>query len=255
MGVLRSLALAFSCFSKIPVPQVEWNDENKRFMMACFPLVGVVSGALVALWCWVCAAAGIGVVLRSVGIVLVPVAVTGGIHLDGFADVVDALSSHAEPERRRAILKDPHVGAFAVIGVAAYLLLYAGVASEMLLDWRVVAQLAFVQVLVRCESGFATVVFSGASEGMLASFRTSASRASLATIVVEYVLAAAALVAVLPASGLVAVGAGLACLAALHPFARRNFGGMSGDVAGFFLQVCELVMVACVIFVVKAVGL
>lgn len=255
MGVLRSLALAFSCFSKIPVPQVEWNDENKRFIMACFSLVGVVSGALVALWCWVCALAGLGAVLRSVGVVLVPVAVTGGIHLDGFADVVDALSSHAEPERRRAILKDPHVGAFAVIGVAAYLLLYVGIASEMTLDWRVVALLALVQVVVRCESGFATVVFSGVGEGMLASFRTSASRASLVAICVEYAAAAAAMVAVCPVPGAVALAAGIVCLVALKPFARRNFGGMSGDVAGFFLQACELVMVACVVFVAKAVGL
>ncbi|MGM3109725.1 adenosylcobinamide-GDP ribazoletransferase, partial [Bacillus cereus group sp. BC307] len=66
---------------------------------------------------------------------------------------------------------------------------------------------------------------------------------------------AVALVVVLPVSGLAAVGAGFACLAVLHPFARRNFGGMSGDLAGFFLQACELVMLACIVFAAKAVGL
>ena len=52
-----------------------------------------------------------------------PAAVTGGIHLDGYCDTVDALASHGTPARRQEILKDPHIGAFGVIRLCGYFLL------------------------------------------------------------------------------------------------------------------------------------
>ena len=246
MNVLKSLALAFACFSRIPMPRVDWDADNMRFMMVFFPFVGIVSGAFVALWCWISLIAGFGVVLRSIGIALVPIAITGAIHLDGFADVIDALSSHAEPERKREILKDPHVGAFAIVGVVAYLLVYVGMASEIDLVWPTIAQLAIIQVVVRCESGIASVAFGGAKDGMLASFRTSADKRSLVALVIEFLIAGSVLVVVSPLPGAIALGVGIICFALLYPFARHSFGGMSGDVAGFFLEVCELLMVSCI---------
>lgn len=62
---------------------------------------------------------------------LIPVLITGGIHLDGFADTVDAMSSYAERERRLEILKDPHTGAFAIIGLCCYFLANVGIWSEI----------------------------------------------------------------------------------------------------------------------------
>ena len=124
MSVLRSLVIAFACFSKLPMPRVDWEPRAMRYSMCFFPLIGLVIGLII--WGWLALAAwlDLGVLLRATGVLLVSLAVTGGIHMDGFADVVDAQSSHAEPERKRQILKDPHTGAFAIIGVAAYLLAY-----------------------------------------------------------------------------------------------------------------------------------
>ena len=89
--LIRSLFLAVSCFSKIPMPQLSWRDDGMRFMMCFFPVVGVIVGLVLALWWWICDALSFGTVLRAVGLTLVPVLVTGGIHLDGYCDVVDAL--------------------------------------------------------------------------------------------------------------------------------------------------------------------
>mgnify|MGYP003392776405 FL=1 len=46
-----------------------------------------------------------------------PYLVTGFLHLDGFMDVTDAVKSWRDLERRREILKDSHVGSFAVINL------------------------------------------------------------------------------------------------------------------------------------------
>ena len=117
MKIMRNITVAFSMFSQIPMPRVAWNDENMRYMLCAFPLIGVVIGLCLWAWTGVCILLGINTILFAAGMTLIPVAVTGGIHLDGFSDTVDALSSHAAPEKKREILKDPHAGAFAVIGV------------------------------------------------------------------------------------------------------------------------------------------
>ena len=44
--LLESLDVAFSMYSAIPMPQIEWNERNMKYMMAFFPMVGVVQGAL-----------------------------------------------------------------------------------------------------------------------------------------------------------------------------------------------------------------
>ena len=107
MDVLRSLVIAFACFSKIPMPRVDWREQSMRYCMCFFPLVGLVIGLCVWAWAWLCGVLGFGALLRGAGIALAPLAVTGGIHMDGFADVVDAQSSHAEPDRKRQICHMP----------------------------------------------------------------------------------------------------------------------------------------------------
>ena len=111
MIVLQTIAVAFAMFSAIPVPQFEWNEKNMRYAMCAFPLIGVVIGAA---WC-VCGALPLPGLAKAAGFALIPVWITGGIHLDGYADTCDALSSYGDREKKLEILKDPHCGAFAVI--------------------------------------------------------------------------------------------------------------------------------------------
>ena len=130
MRVIRSLFIAFSTYSRIPVPQVAWSEENRKYSMCFFPWIGAVIGLLMWGWLRLCGALSIGSVLKGAVGALLPILVTGGIHMDGFMDTSDALASWQSRERRLEILKDSHVGAFAVLGCAGYLLLHAAVLSE-----------------------------------------------------------------------------------------------------------------------------
>ena len=78
MTVLQTIAVAFAMFSALPVPQFEWNEKNMRYALCAFPLVGVLCGVL---WC-VCASLPLPAMVRAAGFCLIPVWVTGGIHLD-----------------------------------------------------------------------------------------------------------------------------------------------------------------------------
>ena len=113
----NSFKIAFSMYSKIPVPQSEWTKENMRYVMCFLPIIGAVIGGLV--YGWALLASVLGIVgetsFYTAVMILIPVAVTGGIHLDGFLDTSDALSSWQTQEKRLEILKDSRAGAFAVL--------------------------------------------------------------------------------------------------------------------------------------------
>lgn len=257
MRLLRSCMMAFSCFSRIPMPRMRWERESMSYMMCFFPVVGVAIWLLVGLWSFICPMLSLGSTVRAAGVTLIPLAVTGGFHLDGFADVVDALSSHAGPEGRRQILKDPHLGAFAVMGVTVYLLLYFSVATELTLDQTTVTLLGGTYCLTRCLSGIATVTFRKSPEGgMLADERSFASRrATLVALAAELVASVVAMVAASLPAAVCMLAVGLACLARTRRLALGQFGGMSGDLAGYFLQLAELSMLVCLVVVSKVVML
>ena len=269
MTLLRSIAMAFSLFSRIPMPHIDWKPASMRYMMAAFPLIGLAIGLLIWGWVALCAALGLNAIVLSAGITLIPLLVTGGIHLDGFCDVVDAQSSHAEPQRKREILKDPHIGAFAAIGVVCYVLAYfacatqldfgiasSGFAMENLLPaslfspagtgMRVIVMLCIIQVLTRTGSGIATTAFAKASEnGMLAMEHDSAhAKPVIVALGIIAALCMGCAFVCWPQAAIVVALVWAVSLPVLNLFAKRQFGGMSGDIAGFYLQTCELALVA-----------
>lgn len=241
--LLRSIATAFTTFSRIPMPKVEWKPENRRYVLASFPLVGVSIGLGLAAWWGVCKWLALDSILFAAGITLLPLLLSGGIHLDGFCDTVDALSSHAAPEKKREILKDPHVGAFAVIGVCAYLLAHFACATELIGDSRSIGILFLIPVMSRAIAGYVSVAAPSAGEGMLSSIRDAApDETAKQALTVWFVLLAIAMLAISPFAGLfVALSAALSGWLVRRK-AARAFGGMSGDLSGFLVQTGELAM-------------
>ena len=241
MHVLKGLVIAFASYTRIPMPQVDWSEENRRWSMCFFPLIGVVVGGLIWLWLALCDGLHIGPFLRgAIGAVL-PLLITGGIHMDGFMDVTDAMSSWQTKEKRLEILKDSHVGAIAVIACGAYLLLMAGLLSECTAAQGLGLTAAFV--LSRSMSAYAMVALPQAKkQGMLADNARNADhhRVRLASWG-WFAAAAAAAVCGLGWYGLALPAGALACLGWYAHRAKKYFGGISGDQAGWYVQVTELV--------------
>ena len=100
MRFIKSAVIAFSTYSRLPMPQVEWSDENRKYALCFFPLVGALVGALMWLWVCVCGWLELSALLKGAVCAVIPLAVTGGIHMDGFMDTTDALASWQTEERR-----------------------------------------------------------------------------------------------------------------------------------------------------------
>ncbi len=241
MRFFSSLAIAFSTYSKIPMPSFDFEEDNMRYSLCFFPMIGAVIGAAFLFVRWAAGALHLGPILTGALLCLTPLLITGGIHMDGFMDTIDALSSWQGREKRLEILKDPHVGAFGAMGAGAYLILGLGVMSEaMPASAALVVALTFV--LSRALSGALLLVLKSAKEGgLLYAFKQSAEKNTVLGVLFSLALICAVLMlAIDPARGARALVAALLSILYYRHVAYRHFGGVTGDLAGFFLQICEL---------------
>ena len=115
--MLASLIEAFAFLTILPVGRVTSGQPGRSF--AFYPIVGLVIGASVAL---VASIRFLPPDLTTFVALLIWVVLTGGLHLDGFADSCDGLLATVTPERRLEIMKDPRTGSWAVVGLVLLLL-------------------------------------------------------------------------------------------------------------------------------------
>lgn len=95
-----------------------------KYVMGFFPLIGLITGTLVYGWIYAGEILYVPDISRTLVLIILPVIITGGIHVDGYMDTCDALNSYGDREKKLAILKDSHIGAFAVIKLLVYYVLY-----------------------------------------------------------------------------------------------------------------------------------
>lgn len=254
---LSSLGMSFAMFSIIPMPRLDWKKENMRYMLCCLPFVGIVIALVLWLWLLICRALDFGDLIYAAGVTVLPVLLSGAVHLDGFADTADALSSHAEPQRKREILKDSHTGAFAIIYLVAWFLLYAAIGSELSQTTEAILLLGITHILARGIGALASVSFPGSGEtGLLATFRGAAEKKGSAVILIVWIalcLIGMAFISLLAAG--ISLLISMLCLVYTYFMSRRQFGGMSGDIAGYLITASELFLLLGVVVSERLLGL
>lgn len=221
------------------MPKVAWSEEGMKYSMCFFPFVGIIIGLCsfgiyTGLSFW-----GAGKILTAAVLTVLPVLLTGGIHMDGFLDTMDAKNSYRSKEEKLEILKDPHIGAFALIYGLVYFLLYFGLFSEV--DHKAICLVALGYTYSRILSGLSVVSFQKAKEeGMAASTARAAEKNVKWILVLEGIFCVAGFLLLHPMAGAGCVAVGALCFLSYRRMAYRIFGGITGDLAGYFLQVCEL---------------
>lgn len=247
MKLLQSCVIAFSMYSRVPMPKMEWNKENMKYAMCFFPLVGLVIGGLVLAVSKLLTVIGVSDLFYSVTLTLLPIVVTGGIHMDGFMDTSDALGSYGDKEKKLEILKDPHTGAFAVLGAICYLMIQAALWSEIVEKALIPAAAGYV--LSRALSGYAVAAFEPAkNSGLASTFHNGAHKKAVKVTMVGYiVLILCFLVFYNPWMAAAEIVCAIAAFLLHFHNCSKIFGGITGDLAGYFLQVCEVLILAGVV--------
>ena len=229
-------------FSRIPVPPADWTKENMQYMFCFFPVVGAVIGGLELLVCFLLKHFGPGAFFSGMIMVMIPVLVTGGVHIDGLLDTSDAMSSWREKEKRLEILKDSHAGAFAIIACCANFLVLAASFSEIFYSCKAVCEMALVFVLSRTLSGTGVLTLPKANQkGTVAEFsRNAEEKTVLRTLYIYLAVLLVLMVLIHPVMGTVSYAAAVLIFLNYRRMALKFFGGTTGDLSGFFLCTCEV---------------
>ena len=236
----HAFAMCQSMFCAIPCPWKVWDEQARGKMLLFLPVVGLEIGLLWVILAQICRFWALPALVTGLILAIYPYLVTGFLHLDGFMDVTDAVKSWRDLERRREILKDSHVGSFAVINivllVVAQFALFSS-AKETANSFI----LLFVPAVSRCCSTLAVTGLKPMSTSQYANREKQTS----------HLIVTALLLCAFVAAGFLLCGkygfALLGCLAGYGLALRRGYRsleGMNGDISGYALTLGELCAVA-----------
>ncbi|HHW92900.1 MAG TPA: adenosylcobinamide-GDP ribazoletransferase [Clostridiaceae bacterium] len=239
----RSFCLAMSTFTVIPFPQYAFHPVDLSWSLVFFPLAGLVGAAFAGASLFLLRLLGVGVFFRAVVALALLILSSGAIHLDGFADTCDALFSRRDRRVQLEIMRDPHIGVYAVIGTVLLLLTALAAWTEILATGRellIVASLVY-GVFGRSLSGlYSASLPSARGEGMQHAMHERVPKIAKGTLIVFLVCSALSVIAMAHWSGMIAVGLSLIVFVLFSRFSIKAFGGATGDLAGFLLSITEV---------------
>lgn len=257
-GLVNSFIMAFSAYAAGGKSKLERNKENCSFILVFVPLIGLISTVLINRWAvlypYVCENS----VLPAVFAVVVPIIISGGSNLKGFFKTADALSSHKNKEDKLAILLgDAHSGYSAIIACIVYFLVAIGIWSEMPIDGIFVV--AFAYIISRSLFGISLLTMKQVP-GNRAEDYVPANKAvkwfqvlvNIGFIIVCVVLMynIALSFEMVKVSIICLAGAAISYLYYIY-IAKRHFGGVTEELASFFVTICEVVMPFATLFAFK----
>lgn len=230
------------------MPKVQWNEKSMRYSMCFFPLVGGVIGLCSFACLYGLEILGMGKTAIAAILSVLPIILNGGIHMDGFLDTVDAKSSYRSIEEKLEILKDPHTGAFAIIYGMVYMMLCFGLFSEI-----TKAEIGFIAggyVYSRILSGLSIVTLKKArKDGMAAATASAAEKKVTWILCAELLICGIVFIYFHLLKGIVCLLAGGISFLYYRWMSYQKFNGITGDLAGYFLQICEFMILLGMVLV------
>jgi adenosylcobinamide-GDP ribazoletransferase len=235
---MKPLVAAFAFLTRLPVWRGPLRDVELGRSVSFFPLVGLVLGfALTGATAGL--AGSLAPWLVAVLLAALLAALTGGLHLDGLADVFDALGGgRGDRVRMLEIMRDSRIGAHGATALVLLLVAKVAALAQVVERRDLLALLAFPTV-ARWLAAVLVVLFPYARpEGLGRAFSGEAGRVQVGAATA---IAAVTLAVLGPALLLPALGTAAAVLAFGYWLYRR-LGGLTGDVYGAAIELGEVVM-------------
>jgi len=244
---MRPFLIALQFLTRLPVRlDVDPDDKDVGRSLIYYPLVGLLIGALLAVFAWILNDAP---ALLSAALVLAAwVLITGGLHLDGLADSADAWAGGlGDRDKTLAIMKDPYCGPAGVVGIvlvllvkfaALYALVEAGNLTLLLLApilGRTVLPLLFMTTPYVRRQGLGSALAACLPRWPI-------------TWVIAVIVAAVFFLA--GANGLWLMLTVILVVTLLRTMMMRRIGGMTGDVAGALVEITEATVLVSAVLIV-----
>jgi adenosylcobinamide-GDP ribazoletransferase len=250
MDFLRAIGL----LTVLPL-RTRWDEHTvPGRAMAFYPLTGALIGGLLAGLAYLLSLSRLPATAPLLPTALILAAwagITGGLHLDGWADCCDALFVPVTRERRLEILHDPRLGSFGGIGLAILLLVKLASIQGVMASPTRLSVLVIVPTVARWALVLAARAFPLARpDGMAAHFRQGLGAREVAIATVTAVLVAALFAALAGWHGLVPLVVASLAMLVMARLAVARLGGLTGDVYGAIVELAETAALvgACLVF-------
>ncbi|MDX8409801.1 MAG: adenosylcobinamide-GDP ribazoletransferase [Mariprofundales bacterium] len=233
---MRQLSLAIHFLTRLPLTQQAWrNEESLADSAGWFAVVGLLIGTLLATiaillasaWPW----------LTALLITLTWIAISGGLHLDGAADLADGLgAAHRDPQRLLAVMKEPHIGSFGVITLISIILTKV-VSLAALLQSHAPATLLWALLLTPAWARLAAAWWAATVPPLGDGFAADlASNIHPDHLIYGMVALGVISLLLMPWTWLLAT---ILTLMIWQGFLQYRIGGMNGDCLGAGIEFCE----------------
>jgi adenosylcobinamide-GDP ribazoletransferase len=246
---VSGLLLAFQFFTSIPIrKKLPMERKDVTGMYIALPFVGGLIGlAMFGIAVMFMDVIGTGSLLASVFVVVAGIALTGGLHMDGFADLGDAFFSYRDKEKRLEILDDPRIGAFGTMALVLLIIVKIALFQELLYRNDVLLSY-FIAVPLLARAGM-NVYFSttrlAKEKGIAHFFKGKLATATLIATSIGIGIAIAVVLGfilhsiVVPAILLIVV---CGAVFLFRSWSLKHFGGVSGDLCGAFIEGTEALL-------------
>lgn len=239
---MRALAEALRFLSVIPVPGRPPQKASR--VPAAYPWAGLILGiiAAAAAWAggWIFGAAGTAVI-----VIAVRIGITGGLHMDGLADLADGLGGGRDREKRLTIMSDSRLGSFGALALLVMCALQIAVLAELMspqgygsLSLGALYPLISAPALSRGIIPLMMHLFPSARPGGMGDRnRASASPAAVISAIISVLLITAFFYGV---AGLILTAVVTGIILCIAAGISRRLGGLTGDVYGALIETGDL---------------
>lgn len=253
--MMSGFLLALQFFTIFPVKkELPLGRKEVTTMYVMLPVIGALIGLTMSgVYMLSADTLGFSPLLTATLLVVTGFILTGGLHLDGWADTADAYFSYQKVEKRVEILEDPRLGAFGTMALILLVLTKIGLVYEALIQSiDIVYALIVVPLIARA---LLTICFAslpaGKESGLAAFFKGKLS--TKVTVWVSGILTISILILYgiifgkWLASAILAIVLGVSILY-FGQWTKRNFHGITGDLSGAYIEGMEVVLWIAALF-------
>jgi len=241
MKYIRGFYMALGMFCRVPLPFHIWDEKLTTIMVVSFPLIGFIIGVLWWAASLLLIAPAFPIMMVSAILTVTPFWIAGFIHLDGYMDTSDALLSRRPFEDKLRILKDPNVGAFAVVMLVILFLLQFAAIYTVAESGQYLMLLITICVVSRCCSALSIFTLRHADishYGTLLSKNIGVSH-KIFVLLIGFTIVSLSFFYAGILGVVVSVAVVLGFTLAMKTV-YREFKGISGDLLGYSLVIGEL---------------
>ncbi len=245
---MAPLWIALQFLTVIPIKIKQFDERKIAYSIMFFPIIGlllglVLSGAIFAsLWLH------LEQIPVSIFVVILLVALTGGIHLDGLADTADALLSRRDKDEMLRIMRDAHIGAMGALSLICVLLLKIALIYSLAFSVKIISILLMC-MLSRWAMVLAMYLFPYARQEGKAKFFIQGT--SLKILALSTIGTLALVFIIWQLKGIVLMAAIAVATYLAGRFIQSKINGITGDTIGAINEMTEVLVLFMILIIGK----